>query len=378
MIRVLHVVHAVTRGGGLSNVVMNYYRNIDRTKVQFDFLYFKETEKTFTEEIEMLGGRVFKLNEPSLKLDSRREIEEFFKAHKNEWLFLHCHALFAVGIFSKIARKYGCQFVVAHSHSSEYGTSRLKKLRNFVFVKMAKRLSDFHFACSDKAGVFMFGKNNYTLLKNAINAEKFRYSGENRKKVRDELGIDESTFVIGHIGGFTISKNHNMLIRIFDNIQKQIPDSCLVLVGGDSVGTDSAKSKILLQIDESNFSEKIKILGLREDVNEILSAIDLIIMPSFFEGLPVTCVEFQSNGIPSLISDRITKEIGLYKTSYLPLEAPVELWSNKAIEKYKNGESDLKERGYGLEVIKENNYDIVYEAGKLCEFYLTTRYKHKN
>ena len=159
MIRILHVVHALTRGGGLCNFIMNYYRNMDRSKIQFDFIYFKEAENDFKEEISQLGGRYFRWHEPGLNFAFQKEAEKFFAEHANVYTAMHCHALFALPAYGRIARKYGVRHIIAHSHSVSYGEHGfVRKVRNYCFVRCCRLFADERLACSENAAQFMFGK----------------------------------------------------------------------------------------------------------------------------------------------------------------------------------------------------------------------------
>lgn len=368
MIRVLHVVHALTRGGGLANVVMNYYRFVDRTKVQFDFLYFVDVENNFIDEITEMGGRCYKLNSPDLSRKSHKERESFFKEHEGEWQILHCHALFAVSVFSKVAKKHGCKYVVAHSHSTNYGNGLLKKARNFLFIKQAKYLSDGHIACSEMAGDFMFGKSGYLFLKNAVNVEKFKFNKENRIEMRKALGAEDK-FIIGHVGGLTKQKNQRKLIELVAALKDKIPNILLLLVGGDGIASGSTRLELEQLISELNLENEVRLLGPRKDVDVLLSAFDLYAMPSWYEGFPVSCVEAQVNGLPCVFSDNITSEVNVYDVVFVSLEDD-ERWRKEILDKFARTEEYLSRRNDGVNIMRENGYDIVLESQRLCDFYM--------
>ncbi len=328
MIRVLHVVHALTRRGGLSNCIMNYYRYIDRTKIQFDFLYFREVEDNFCEEIEQLGGRCFKLEEPSLSRSFIKKTNQFFKEHEGEWCFLHCHALFAVSVFSKIAKKNGVSAVIAHSHSTVYGSGLFKKVRNFVFIQQAAQLSDYRLACSKEAGNFMFGKNKeFFLLNNAIDISVYRSAQEKRAIVRRELSL-ENAFVLGHVGSFAASKNHKFLIEIFNEVQKTVPNAKLLLVGGEGIAAGSTLAQMKQKVVDLDLEDKVLFLGVRQDVPCLMSAMDAFVFPSLFEGFGLVLVEAQASGLPCTASDRVPLAAKCTDlVSYLPLESGAKAWA---------------------------------------------------
>ncbi len=371
MVRILHVVHALTRGGGLSNVVMNYYRHIDRDKVQFDFLYFKDSENNYQDEIIQLGGRCFQLPMPSLGTRFINERSRFFKDHRSEWTAIHCHALFAVSLFEKAAKKHGAvKYVIAHSHSTIYGKDIIKSLRNRPFVRNARKKSDYHFACGEQAGLFMFKtKDNFTVLNNAIDTVKFRFIPELREEKRKELHVEED-FVLGTVGGFTTGKNHEQLVEIFYEIQQIIPKSKLILIGGEGI-VDSTLGKIKELIYQLHISDKVLLLGFRDDIGALLCSMDAYVMTSLYEGFPVSCLEAQDNGVPCFLSDTISKEVGLINTSFISLEEPPKRWAEIIIDRTQK--CSISERSKAHEKLKSLGYDISVEANRLEEFYLSLK-----
>ncbi len=371
MIRILHVVHALTRGGGLSNVIMNYYRHIDREKVQFDFLYFKESDYDYKDEIEHLGGHCYKLSIPSFSFQSKKERKHFFEEHQSEWTAIHCHALFAVSFFEKTAKKYGSvKYVISHSHSTIYGNGVVKSLRNMPLVRQARMRSDYHFACGEQAGLFMFKhKDNFKILNNAIDTEKFQFIPELRIEKRKELKIEDD-FVVGMVGGFTALKNHVKLVEVFYEIQKIIPKSKLILIGGDGI-VDSTLEKVKGLINQLQISDKVLLLGLRDDIGALLCSMDAYVMTSFYEGFPLSCLEAQDNGVPCFFSDSISKEVGLINATFISLDERPERWAEIIIERTQM--HSVSERSEAQEKMKLLGYDILEEARWLEEFYLSLK-----
>lgn len=368
MIRILHIVHALTNGGGLSNFVMNYYRKIDRRKIQFDFVYFKETNELFKNEIIRSGGRVFKWTEPSLDLKYRKEARDFFKAHSREYIAIHCHALFAVAAYGKTAKKYGVKNIIAHSHNIGYGENGwVRNIRNRYFVFMCRYFSDYQFACSTDAAVFMFGKKNYNagkvlIIKNAVDCEKFYFNERTRDEVRKELQL-HNCLTIGHVGGFTKQKNHQFLISLFYKYLTINPNSKLVLVGGNGLVSGATMPEMMDLVQRLGISEKVIFTGLRDDVNRIMMGMDLFLFPSTFEGFGLVLVEAQASGLKCIASDRVPSEAKCTeRITYLPLENE-DKWINEikntSIHNRKVNKSDFLK------------YDIGYNAEKLERFYVS-------
>lgn len=374
MIRILHIVHAITKGGGLCNMIMNYYRFIDRTKIQFDFLYFRCSEDTFQAEIESLGGRCFKMSEPSVSIAFFKEREEFFKLHKGEWKTIHCHVLFASAIFTKVAKRNRVSYSFSHSHSKSFGygmDNPIKRLRNSYFVHRAKVLGDVYLACSEDAALFMFGNKEFlngkaVIIKNAINLDRYWFNIEQRNKMRHELGV-ENKMVVGHVGGFAPQKNHTFLIDVFYNFQKKHPDSVLLLTGGEGIATGSTKKSLVDKIKSYDITDKVKFLGLRDDVYAVNQALDVFVFPSLFEGLGIVLVEAQAAGLPCIVSPAVPKETYVLP-NYVSMDNldNVESWS-VAIEnalKY-----DIQKRYVNHELF--NDYNIKKQCIVLEQIYLS-------
>lgn len=334
MIRVLHIVHALTRGGGLSNFVMNYYRAIDKTKIQFDFIYFREAESDFKDEIKALGGRVYKMTEPSLSGSYKKECNNFFKEHQGEYVALHCHALFAAAMYGKTAKKYGIENIIAHSHSVGYGKGILRKVRNFYLVKTANRISTCKMACSNDAAEFMFGKKNVKngnvhFIVNAINCKKYLFSPETRQKVRKELGI-ENNFVLGHVGGFAKQKNHSFIVDVLSEICKIKDNAVVLFAGGAGIASGSSLDDVKEKVKTCGLEDKVHFLGIRQDVNELMMAMDAFIFPSLFEGFGLVLVEAQSSGLISFASENVPKDAKCTDSvTYLPLELGAKEWAER-------------------------------------------------
>lgn len=369
MIRVLHVVHGLFKSGGLANCVMNYYRNIDRTQVQFDFLYFIENDYSFRDEIESLGGRCFRLNEPSLSFNYRKESDEFFKLHNGEWIAMHCHALFAAALFGDSAKKNGIPCIIAHAHSTVYGKGIIRKMRNYAIIQMTRWTADYYVACGEKAGRFLFGNKAYnrgkvTIFNNAINIEKFAFSIDNRQKIRKELGIGDN-LVLGHVGGFAGVKNHTFLIDIFVEILKRVPNSFLLLAGGEGTASGSTKSEIVAKVNALGISEYVKFLGVRSDIFAVLSALDVYCQPSIFEGMPISVIEAQTCGLPCVLSDTITRGVDIGNSTFLPLSESAEYWAETIIQKC----SCCSSREQGILLAQKAGFDIKVVVSDMLNFY---------
>ena len=361
MIRVLHVLGGLDRGGAEA-MVMNLYRTIDRTQVQFDFIIHTEKKQAYYDEIIALGGKIYHF--PAFNglnyFKMMNLWKLFFKDHP-EYKILHSHVRSYASLYLPIAKNAGLKTII-HSHNTSSGKG-LKAVVKFCLQRGLRKNVDYYFACSDVAGKWLFGEkitkqSNYQVLNNAIDVEKYAYSEMSRKKIRDEFNL-KNELVVGHVGRFHPQKNHSFLVDIFAEIHKKRPDSVLMLVGtGDLM--DSVKEKVTeLKLDDS-----VIFTGSRDDVNELLSAFDVFVFPSLFEGLPVTLVEVQAAGLPCFSSDSVTKEVDFdRKINYISLDNDAVYWADEII-------NSKPERLDHSEAIRKAGYDIQYTVKKLTSFYL--------
>ncbi|WP_246943855.1 glycosyltransferase family 1 protein [Bacillus pinisoli] len=363
-VRILHVVVNMNRGGA-ETLIMNLYRSINRSKVQFDFLTCKEG--VFDPEIKELGGRVHRIPYVSEvgHLGYIKSLDEFFSSHNN-FQIVHTHLNQMSGLVVRAAKKNGIKYCITHSHNTGGEGSFLAKGYKWYSSLYIPGNSDFTFACSDKAAKWLFGSKakDAKLLNNGIEPETFSYSPEVRREKRKELGFKDHQLVIGHIGRFTKQKNHMFLVEVFAEFLKRKPDSILLLCG-DGVLRKSLEARV----EELKIQENVQFLGVRSDVNQLLQAFDLFAFPSLHEGLPVTLVEAQAAGVPCLISSEITKEVdlGLGLIKHINI-TNIDAWVNE-FEKFKMEQRDMDTKK--INQIRERGYDIKSTSLWLQDFYLS-------
>lgn len=368
MVKILHIVHALSRGGGLSNFIMNYYRNINREKIQFDFIYFKEVESDFKDEILSLGGKFYKFTQPGLNPAYKKEAKTFFENHNGEYNAIHCHVLFAAAVYSSIAQKYGVRHIISHSHSTQYGVGIIRRLRNRYFIKKAARNADIRMACSIAAAEFMYGSEyvragKVNVINNAIDCKKYVFDDEVRCEMRSRLGV-ENRFVLGHVGGFVPIKNHDFLIDVFHEVCKLNPDACLLLAGGEGTAQSSTLSQIKAKVDDLALSDKVKFLGIRSDIEKIMMAMDVFVFPSLFEGFGLVAVEAQSSGLPCIVSDAVPEDTRCTdKIKYLPLSDDSKVWAREIVD------LPISDRYVNPDELSKYNTDV--QVKRLEEIYLS-------
>ena len=361
--RILLVFGRLNRGGA-ETLAMNIYRKIDRSRVQFDFIVHTNEKCDYDDEVISLGGQIYRFPRYNVKnhFKYRKCWTNFFKSHP-EYKVIHAHMTGPASVFLPIAKKFGL-FTISHSHIAKSQSGLRQKVIDLYRFPL-KHVSDHMFACSHIAGQWMFGKDvakraNYSLLKNGVDAKSFAYSEEKRKKIRDEFGL-EDRFVLGSVARFHKQKNHEFMIRILNEITKTVPDATLLLVGNGEL-----ESEIKQLVQKLGLDSNVVFAGVREDIADILSAIDLFLMPSFREGLPVSLVEAQASGIRIVASDVISDEIHLTDLIDLcSLNKSASEWAN-IILKYKDG----YERKNTLDDIRKSGYDIQSTTDWLQNFYL--------
>lgn len=361
MIRILHMIGSLNIGGS-QMMIMNLYRNIDREKIQFDFILDHPKQLYFAEEVETLGGKIFFMPEfTGINLQRvKKAWNNFFKEHP-EYKILHSHVRSYASLYIPIAKKHGLKTII-HSHSTSNGkgiTSIVKRVMQYPLRYQA----DYLIACSNEAGQWLYGKkaclkDNYFFLPNAIDTTKYRYSEDIANKYRDEFGLVDK-FVIGHVGRLHEVKNHMFLLAFFAEVSKRRSDAMLLLVGDGDL-----RSSIEAKIKELQIENRVILAGSRGDVAAIMSAMDVFVLPSLYEGLPVTVVEAQAAGLHCLISNCITEDVDISElVERLPIN-DTGAWIERILSMDVN-------RIDVMPKIKQAGFDVSETATKLTEFYET-------
>ena len=301
-IRVLQVV-AWMNAGGMENYIMNLYRAIDRSKVQFDFLVHHAVIGLYEQEIEELGGKVYHFS----VLDDKNvfkyivDLRRFFAEHK-EYKIVHGHLSSLAVFYLGVAKQYGVPFRIAHSHGAGF-LHTPKGIAKYLLFRTTKWNANIRLACSTEAGKYLYGNSPFEFVPNGIDVERFSFDSDVRNRLREELGL-ENNYVIGHVGRFNLQKNHEYLLRIFKGVLDRHPEARLLLLGDGELFEEIQKMSHELHIEEA-----IIFAGVHKDVEKYYQAMDVFVLPSVFEGLPVTGIEAQYSGLPCVLSDKITKEV---------------------------------------------------------------------
>ncbi|QUG40592.1 glycosyltransferase family 1 protein [Psychrobacillus sp. INOP01] len=362
-IRVLQVFAQMNRGGA-ETMIMNLYRNIDRSKIQFDFIVHTEEKCAFDDEIYKLGGKIFRV--PAYKgknhMNYVKSWRNFFE-QQPEYNIIHGHVRSTAAIYLKIAKKYKL-VTIAHSHSISSGTGLSAKVKDVIQYPI-RNIADYLLACSKPAGEWLFGeiackRNNFYILNNAIDTKKFVYSEKIRNGKRNEFPI-KNKLVLGHVGRFNASKNHDFLIDIFKAVCDRNENAVLMLVGDGEL-----RKTIEKKVNDLDLGEKVIFTGVREDIDELIQAMDMFVFPSLYEGLGIVLIEAQVSGLPCVVSDKIPKEaIITSNVEQVRLNNSPKIWSEVILTRLEG-----YERISPIVEIKNHGYDIEDSQRWLQKFYL--------
>lgn len=353
VVKILHFVPNLGNGG-TENFIMNVYRNIDRDKVQFDFVVHTNKIGVFEDEINKLGGNIYRLpvkdNYNFIKYI--RELKKIFREKK--YKIIHVAMPSIAFLILKIAKKENINIRIAHSHSAFHDNNLRGWIKHFT-SKLIKKYSTINLACSNKAGKYLFEKNEFMVIHNAIKLDNFLFDEIEREKIREKYGIKDDEILLGHIGRISKEKNHKFLINL---VQKLSDEKYKLLL----VGTGPDEKKIKKIVNKYNLNNRIIFVGNRNDANKFYNAFDIFLLPSLYEGLPTVAIEAQVNGLPCILSDQITDEVKINENCVF-LNLDVDLWENKILANYISNN-----RKINLNLFRD--YNIVYETKKIENIYL--------
>ncbi|MGX7393412.1 glycosyltransferase family 1 protein [Carnobacterium mobile] len=359
-IRVLHF-QGRLGSGGMETFMMNAYRSLDRTKIQFDFLIYDDYEdvKPYNKEIQKMGGHIYVVPNPKRNIIAYiKAVRELLRDKKFE--VVHNQVFFGGGINLKLAKEAGIKKRIAHSHFTSDGKGNsipIIVLRK-VFHRLLLKNATVFLACSMEAGYGLYGKKQpFTLIPNGIDLNMYQSVPESKEQVRADLSIPEDSLVVGHVGRFDEQKNHKFLVEIFKEIVNKKENSHLLLIG---VG--KLQDEVKEQVKKMGIEEKVTFLGLRKDIPYVLKSMDVFLMPSLYEGLPVSAVEAQAANLKLVLSTEVTRETQLSENvQFLSLEDTPQKWAFAVIS----------EPMMNSPFIELDNYDMKHTANLLENIYLS-------
>lgn len=353
--------------GGVESVIMNYYKKLNKDKIQFDFLC--NTQKVAHEnEILKLGGNIYKVTARSVdRKKYKEELEKFYQEHAHEYNAIWVNVCSLANIdYLKMAKKYNIKYRIIHSHNSENMDSKLRGILHKINKLFIRKYATDFWACSDEAGKWFYNPkvingDKYLVINNAIDVEKYKFNENIRKQYREKLGIDDK-FVVGHVGRLHFQKNQEFLIEIFNEINRKNDNVKLLLVGQ---GEDEEKLKN--KVEQLGLEGKVEFLGVRKDVKELLQAMDVFVFPSKFEGLPLALLEAQASGIQVYASkDVIPSAVKMSNDfHFISLNEKPEEWANTILKNRKD-----REENQNVQLnIKKSGYDIGEEIRTLERYF---------
>lgn len=364
MIRVLHSVSNMDRAG-LETMLMNYYRHIDREQIQFDFLANKPKPGAYEDEVREMGGRIFV--SPGFnpaKLPKYRAFMKNLFAEHSDIKIVHAHNGALAYYALREAQRNHIPYRIAHSHNSKINWDMKWPMKQYCRAHLKNAATDF-WGCGELAVEFYFGKDiaknkKYTLIRNAIEEERFIFQPKVRERLRKQYQVGEK-FVVGHVGRFMYQKNHTYLIDIFEQVHKKNPNSVLLLIGEGEL-----EEKIREKISKKGLMDAVIFTGSIPNVNEMYQMMDVFLLPSLYEGLPVVGVEAQASGVPCIFSDTVTEEVRITDvTEFISLTVSPERWADEILKHTK----DMERKDMTSEIINAG-YSIYTEAQKLQQLYL--------
>ena len=362
--RVLHSVSNMARAG-IETMLMNYYREIDRDQLQFDFLANKPDPGEYDDEIRALGGRIFTspgLN--PLRFPAYKRFVAGLLRDDPDIRIVHAHNE-AMGYYAlQSAQEAGVRVRIAHAHNTRIIRDYKYPLKMVCKALLPGAATDY-WSCGRDAGIYYFGKQRWEaagfILHNAIDVRRFAFQPETRRGLRQRYGLSDC-FVIGHVGRFNVQKNHGRLLEIFAEVVRGAPEARLALVGvGELQQAVRDKARAM------GLQDRVLFLGQMANVHEWYQAMDCFVLPSLFEGLPVVGVEAQAAGLPCFFSDRVTDEILLSPSAErVPLQAGNDAWARAVLA----ARGEKTDRESGADLVRRAGYDIRVEARKLQALYL--------
>lgn len=361
MLKILVVNTVPTSKNGITNVIMNYICSMNNKDVVFDLMSINAPDKIYREVVESRGGNVY-----VLPRNGKAIIKYWFGLRslvkRNTYNIVYIHGNSHTTLLDlSAARAGGCVVGMVHAHNTACNHAIVHKVLACLF----DRVCTDRIACGEEAGKFMFGDKPFRVLNNGVDTIKFAYDKGKRDIIRKGFCWDEGCVVIGHVGYFNKVKNHKFIVDIFSELYKANSHYRLLLIGDGELRKNVEK-----QISELELKEKVVLTGNVDNVSDYLNAMDFVIMPSLYEGLPLSLIEQQANGLPCFVSDTITREVD--KTGYLmflPLSKTAKEWASQIVS-YKDGLTRKSRSEINIRCIKAVGYSIHEEADKLNEFFV--------
>lgn len=362
MTHILHFVSSLSKSSGLMSVIMNYYRNVDREKIQFGFLYFKNIcENTYEDEIIKLGGECILIDANPVTKIFRHGLAQVLEENNHKYDILHVHEVYLISIVAPIARKHGVVKIVSHAHTTKFSDRKFAAIRNQILSLPVTTLSDGLLACSREAGEVYFRKSPFQVLNNAICLDEYRFDTSIRKRLREQFHILDETIVVGNVGRLCNQKNQLFLLDLFSKYLSKHHNALLFIIGEGPL-EEALKNRA----SELKISESVIFLGKRSDVNDLYNAMDIFVLPSVFEGLGVVLIEAQANGLPCISSLNVPREAVITRNHLqISLNETPTKWA-EILEQI-----DIKRDESATDHVRKNGYEISDQGKWLENYYIS-------
>lgn len=353
------------RSGGVENYIYSLFTNINKDIIQMDFLipHKSREDQGYLDQIEEQGGQIYLI--PSHKENLIKHIIETYRItrkYKKDGL-IHIHVSSGIhAVDGIVARLAGIKNIVYHSHNASFIESRGKKIARFLF----KISGTYFLGCTKDAGIYMFGSdvtnsNRFSIAKNGIDTEKFKFDARKRKSIRDEYNIPEDTHLLGFVGRFSSEKNIDFIIETFNKLQ-DIDSNYMLMLVGDGEQKDLIRDMVY----KLDIQDKVILTGARNDIDFIMSGLDSLLLPSKYEALPIVLIEAQASGLPCYVSTGVAKDAKITDlVAYLNLSSRD--WIEMILES--NKDKDINRNKYA-EIVRDSEYDLKSTAKEMEDFYL--------
>ena len=350
-IRVAQIMGRMDRGG-VETVVTNYYRWIDKSRVQYDFFLDETSSFPQKEELEKAGAGIYYVPPYGKIVPYIRTLRKLFT--ENGYRIVHAH-INTMNVFPLYAAwRAHVPVRICHNHSTAHIGEGKKTLMKYLLRPLDKLFATNYFACGIRAGRWMYGNRCFDqgrvyVMNNAFDVDRFAFSAADRAALRGQIGLMDSTFVMGHVGRFTYAKNHRFLLQVFAELHKERPDSVLVLIGEGEM-----EAQVRRQVKDMGLDAAVRFLGVVPDAYRYYSVLDVFCLPSFYEGLSLVGLEAQANGLPCVFSENVPNEIDLTgRVRFLPFDDGARAWAKTVLAISARRETDARAALPGFSVAEE-------------------------
>lgn len=357
-IKVLMLVTNLRKSNGVASYVMNYFNTIDKNKIQMDFALLQDVSTPYYKDIVAAGSKYYILPSLSNPIKHYNKCAQIIK--KGNYDVVHDNILLASIPLMIAAKKNHVPVRIIHSHNSKLGETRTREKRNLFFLPILLRTSNAYCACSKKAAEAMFGSKGYTFVPNIVTEGKLIFSAERRADIRCKMGVDNK-IIVGTVGRVAPQKNPIFALDVICETIKAIPN-----IEYWWIGSGPLDEAMKIEVKNRGLSDKVQLLGSRDDVPDLYNAIDVFFLPSLFEGLPVTSIEAQAMGLPSVISDSITDEL-VYTdlVKYVSLNSQIDKW----VEAIRNQAERMPYRRSYIKELRESCFSEDMAGAMLLNLY---------